>query len=62
MFARLTPFFASRTAIHLRSFSTTATRRAIEMETVNTTARLQKLRELMRQHKVDLYSMNHPYR
>ncbi|KAI7476665.1 putative Xaa-Pro aminopeptidase [Hortaea werneckii] len=55
MFARLTPFFASRTANHLRTFSTTATRRAIEMETVNTTARLQKLRELMRQHKVDLY-------
>jgi len=29
------------------------------MEQVNTTARLQRLRELMAQQKVDIYSMTH---
>jgi hypothetical protein len=28
------------------------------MDQVNTTARLQRLRELMTQHKVDIYSMS----
>jgi hypothetical protein len=41
-----------------RSFSLTARRaRALDMETVNTAARLQRLRELMRTHKVDVYGM-----
>jgi hypothetical protein len=30
------------------------------MEQVNTTARLQRLRELMAQQKVDIYSMTRP--
>ena len=38
-----------------RSFSTTRVVRAVEMETVNTTERLRKLRELMKIHKIDLY-------
>lgn len=32
----------------------------IEMETVNTTERLRRLRELMKENKVDVYSMLQP--
>ena len=38
-----------------RNFSTTRIR-AIDMDTVNTTERLKRLRDLMRENKVDLYS------
>lgn len=40
-----------------RSFRTTAKSLAINMETVNTTGRLKKLRELMKENNVDVYSM-----
>lgn len=32
----------------------------IDMETVNTTERLRSLRELMQEHKVDVYSIVYP--
>ena len=42
-----------------RSFSTSPSRRLpIEMEKVHTTERLARLRELMKQHKVDIYRMS----
>ena len=42
-----------------RAFATYAPlRRPIEMETVDTTERLARLRELMKSNKVDLYSMH----
>jgi hypothetical protein len=39
-----------------RAFSHTASCRSIEMGTVDTSGRLAKLRELMQQHNVDVYS------
>lgn len=39
-----------------KKFASTA---RIEMETVNTTERLRRLRELMRENKIDVYSMFH---
>lgn len=40
-----------------KNFSTTRLL-AVDMETVNTTERLRKLRDLMKEHKVDVYSMS----
>ena len=40
-----------------RSFTITAFRKNIDMETVNTGARLEELRKLMKSHKIDVYSM-----
>ena len=51
------PFSRFSTRLVRKSFSTTRIL-AIEMETVNTTERLRKLRNLMKEHKVDVYSMN----
>lgn len=39
----------------VRSFSFTSSFRSLEMETVDTSKRLAQLRELMQQHKVDVY-------
>ncbi|KAI1618348.1 X-Pro aminopeptidase [Exophiala viscosa] len=39
----------------VRSFSFSSSRRSVEMETVDTSKRLAQLRDLMRQHKVDVY-------
>ena len=39
----------------IRSFSSSHSFRSIDMETVDTTKRLSQLRELMKQHKVDVY-------
>lgn len=47
----------ARPHIPLRSFSSTTT----EMDKVDTTDRLARLRELMKQHKVDLYSTLHTH-
>lgn len=42
-----------------RSYSVTRIlRQAADMETVNTTERLQRLRELMKSNQVDIYSMH----
>lgn len=38
-----------------RGFSASLVRYSFEMETVDTSKRLSKLRELMKEHKVDLY-------
>ena len=38
-------------------FNSSVTKIAAEMETVDTTARLAKLRDLMKERKVDIYSM-----
>lgn len=43
-------------SISIRRFSTTAPIR-IDMETINTTERLRDLRQLMKEHKVDVYSI-----
>lgn len=43
----------------LRTFTTTAVRRIDKMEQVDTSDRLRHLRTLMKEHKVDIYSM--PY-
>lgn len=40
-----------------RLFSVSVSRYTVEMGTVNTSERLSKLRQLMQQHKVDVYSM-----
>ena len=40
-----------------RFFSNSRPRLIIEMGTVNTTERLSQLRQLMKEHKVDVYSM-----
>lgn len=42
---------------HTRFFSASVRRYAVDMEAVNTTERLAKLRQLMQDHKVDVYSM-----
>lgn len=45
-----------------RNFTASTTlHRPVDMETVNTTARLQRLRELMKDNKVDIYSTSTPY-
>lgn len=43
------------TAASLRSFSLSSRFQAIDMETVDTTRRLAQLRDLMKEHKVDIY-------
>jgi Xaa-Pro aminopeptidase len=43
--------------LHTRFFSASVRRYAVDMATVNTTERLSKLRQLMQDHKVDVYSM-----
>lgn len=50
--------FLRSPSLQLRSFSTTARLfvKPSEMEAVNTTERLAGLRQLMKQHKVDIYS------
>jgi hypothetical protein len=59
MFRSFTRLVADSTRVPIRRFTTSPTlRRPIEMDQVNTTARLQRLRELMTQHKVDIYSMS----
>lgn len=52
----------SRTALpslrpRSRFFSVFGPRYSVEMGTVDTTERLSRLRQLMQQHKVDVYSM-----
>lgn len=57
MLATVSRWFLRPANISIRSFSTT--RRlysTAEMDTVDTGSRLKQLRELMSQHKVDIYS------
>lgn len=57
MLATVSRWFLRPAILSTRSFATT--RRLYspaEMETVDTGARLKQLRELMSQHKVDIYS------
>ncbi len=57
MFRSFTRLVANSTRVPVRTFTTSsALRSKVEMEQVNTTARLQRLRELMTQQKVDIYS------
>jgi hypothetical protein len=57
MFRSFTRLVANSTRVSVRAFTTSPTLRSkVEMEQVNTTARLQRLRELMTQQKVDIYS------
>jgi len=56
MLARIFRLLPARST-QVRNFSSTTSRRTVDMGTVNTGARLQQLRELMKQHKVDIYSM-----
>lgn len=44
--------------LNLKPFSTFKYLAAIDMETVNSTERLGKLRDLMKKHKFDVYSMD----
>lgn len=44
--------------LNVRPFSTSKYLAAIDMETVNSTERLGKLRDLMKKHKFDVYSTN----
>lgn len=56
MFRSFTRLVANSTRVPVRTFTTSsALRSKVEMEQVNTTARLQRLRELMTQQKVDIY-------
>jgi hypothetical protein len=58
MFRTFSRAVANSTRLPIRTFTTSPSlRRPIDMEQVNTTARLQRLRELMAQQKVDIYSM-----
>lgn len=43
------------TSASIRSFSISSRLRTVEMETVDTSERLSKLRELMKEHKLDVY-------
>ena len=57
MFRSFTRLVANSTRVPVRTFTTSPTLRStVDMEQVNTTARLQRLRELMTQQKVDIYS------
>jgi len=57
MFRSLTRLVANSTRVPVRTFTTSSYLRSpVDMEQVNTTARLQRLRELMTQQKVDIYS------
>lgn len=57
MFRSFTRLVANSTRVPVRTFTTSSPLRSkVEMEQVNTTARLQRLRELMTQQKVDIYS------
>ena len=58
MFRSLTRLVANSTRVPVRTLTTSPTLRSssVDMEQVNTTARLQRLRELMTQQKVDIYS------
>lgn len=49
-------FLAPNRTSFSRTFAHTVARYSIEMETVDTSERLAKLRELMKQHNVDVYS------
>lgn len=58
MLTTLSRAVANSTRVPLRNFTTSPRLRAsADMDQVNTTARLQRLRELMTQQKVDIYSM-----
>ncbi len=57
VFRASTPTSSSSTQFLRKYFSTTQFL-AVDMETVNTTERLRKLRDLMKEHKVDVYSMS----
>jgi hypothetical protein len=60
MFRTFSRAVANSTRLPIRNFTTSPSlRRPVDMEQVNTTARLQRLRELMAQQKVDIYSMTH---
>lgn len=48
-----------RSPIILKQFLSTSTTAAIDMETINTTERLRRLRDLMKENKVDVYSMTY---
>jgi hypothetical protein len=62
MFSRVFRTFSSSTRVCHRNFTTTSLlRRPIDMEKVDTTDRLKRLRELMTQHKVDIYSTLYHY-
>lgn len=58
MFRSFTRLVANSTRVPVRTFTTSPALRSTsaDMEQVNTTARLQRLRELMAQQKVDIYS------
>lgn len=45
-------------SLNFRPFSTSKHLTALDMETVNSTERLGKLRDLMKKHKFDVYSMD----
>jgi hypothetical protein len=58
MFRSFSRAVANSTRSPIRTFTTSSPlKRPVDMEQVNTTARLQRLRELMAQQKVDIYSM-----
>jgi len=50
--------FCAPYPLNLRPFSTSKYLAAIDMETVNSTERLGKLRDLMKKHRFDVYSTN----
>ena len=58
MFRTFSRAVANSTRLPIRNFNTSPSlKRPVDMDQVNTTARLQRLRELMAQQKVDIYSM-----
>jgi len=58
MLKHITRAFSSSQRVPLRTFAaSTPLRRPLDMERVDTTDRLGRLRQLMAQHKVDIYSM-----
>lgn len=58
MLQRVSRAFTTGNRITLRSFSSSAIiRRPLDMEKVDTSDRIKRLRDLMGKHKVDIYSM-----
>ena len=50
-------FSKRSTTWQTRLFSASSVRKALDMETVDTSARLEKLRGLMKENKLDVYSI-----
>ncbi len=52
-------YYLTKPVVPKKFVTTARTVTALDMETINTTERLKRLRDLMKENKVDIYSMHH---